>query len=355
MITYAVEKKIGINIGINDIRKGMKKVFTLIVILGITVSAMAQHGAMKFAGKASFSAMGVTIPVESDTLVYSGSDITVPEMVYNAMMSIPSFTIHGVSYSMNPQTRVVEFPEQDFSEVVEIKGSEYTLTGKLEAAYAHADNSFNLTMSFTGYGPPTHVYTYTIAGYYVKNYTDKMDMSVGTGSGALNYSTPSATYSVRIYPEDDTQKMDVQVQEYNVAGTVMGDMTVGMHVIKGLTYDSEKGGYYRNYSVDEVKAHIIAESGGSKTIDADYVLNNSNILVMLNEKNAVTSIIDFFTPGAMPMPITTTFPGQTTAVKKVEAAKAETTASEPAYNLMGQLVGEGAKGIVIIGGKKYLR
>ena len=329
----------------------MKKVFTLIVILGITVGAMAQHGALKFAGKASFSAMGVTIPVESDTLVYSGSDITVPEMVYNAMMSIPSFTIHGVSFSMNPQTRVVEFPEQDFSEVVEIKGSEYTLTGKLEAAYAHTDNSFNLTMSFTGYGPPSHVYSYTIAGYYVKDYTDKMDMSVG----ALNYSTPSATYSVRIYPEDDTQKMDVQVQEYSVAGTVMGDMTVGMHVIKGLTYDSEKGGYYRDYSADGVKAHITAEKDGSKTIDKDYVLNNSNILVVLNEKNAVTSIIDNFTPGAMPFPITTTFPGQTTAVKKVEAAKAETIANEPAYNLMGQPVGEGAKGIVIIGGKKYLR
>jgi len=327
----------------------MRKVFTLIVILGITVSAMAQqHGALKFAGKASFSAMGQTIPVESDTLVYSGSDITIPEMVYNAMMSIPSFTIHGVSFSMNPQTRVVEFPEQNFSEVVEIKGKNYTLTGKLEAAYDHAVNSFNLKMSFTGYGP--HEYTYTIAGYYVKNYTDKMDMSVGKGSGAYNYSTPSATYSVRIYPEDDTQKMDVQVQEYKVAGTVMGDMTVGVHVIKGLTYDSEKGGYYRDYSADEVKAHIT-----SKTLDADYVLNNSNILVKLTEKNAVTSIIDTFTPGDMPFPITTTFPGQTTAVKKVEAAKAETIANDAAYNLAGQRVGAGAKGIVIIGGKKYLR
>jgi hypothetical protein len=29
--------------------------------------------------------------------------------------------------------------------------------------------------------------------------------------------------------------------------------------------------------------------------------------------------------------------------------------SDVAYNLMGQPVGEGAKGIVIIGGKKYLR
>ena len=69
----------------------------------------------------------------------------------------------------------------------------------------------------------------------------------------------------------------------------------------------------------------------------------------------VFTLIVIFTPGAMPMPITTTFPGQTTAVKKVEAVKAEATANEPAYNLMGQPVGEGAKGIVIIGGKKYLR
>jgi hypothetical protein len=180
-------------------------------------------------------------------------------------------------------------------------------------------------------------------------------MTVGSGKATFTYSTPSATYSVRMYPEDETQKMDVQVQTYTVDNTVMGDMTVGMHIIKGLTYDSEKGGYYRDYSNDGVKSHIVAVKGGTKTIDSEYVLNNSNVLVTVNEKNAVTSIVDNFTPGAMPMPIMTTFPGKPTAVKMVEAAKAEASVNEPAYNLLGQPVGADAKGIVIIGGKKYFK
>lgn len=335
----------------------MKKVFTLIVILGMTISAMAQgHGAkaMQFVGKSSFSTMGVTVPVESDTLLYSGSDITIPAMVFNPSMSIPSFTIHGVTFSMNPATRVVEFPEQNFSETVEIKGNQYTLTGTLTAAYAHADNSFNLSMSFAGYGPPSHTYVYNIAGYYVKDYTDKLDMTVGTGVSAIDYSNPSVTYSVRTYPEDETTKLDVQVQTYTIDNTVMGDMTIGSYVVKGLTFDSEKGGYYRDYSADEVKSFIIAEKDGVKTINDEYVLTG-DMLVTLNEKNTVASIVDTFVPGRMPMPISTTFPGKPTAVKTVNAAKANASGDAPAYNLLGLPVGADAKGFVIIDGKKYFK
>ncbi|MBO6233827.1 MAG: hypothetical protein J6N43_00155, partial [Prevotella sp.] len=69
----------------------MKKIFTLIVILGITVSAMAQnHGAMNFVGTSTFYVVGMqeatTTQVENDrvvlTLTGEGSklaDIKIPD------------------------------------------------------------------------------------------------------------------------------------------------------------------------------------------------------------------------------------------------------------------------------------
>ena len=55
----------------------MKKIFTLLFALTAFVShSMAQHGPMKFVGKASFSVLTTTVNVESDILVYSGSDLS---------------------------------------------------------------------------------------------------------------------------------------------------------------------------------------------------------------------------------------------------------------------------------------
>ena len=80
----------------------MKKIFTLLFALVAFVSnSMAQHGAMKFAGKASFSVLTTTVNVESDTIVYAGSDFTIPSMTYDMgghEATIPSFTIKETTY-----------------------------------------------------------------------------------------------------------------------------------------------------------------------------------------------------------------------------------------------------------------
>ncbi len=90
---------------------------TLFIFLICIVShSMAQHGAMKFVGKASFSVLTTTVNVESDTLVYSGSDFTIPSMTYNMSgyeTTIPSFTIKETSYEGGYTG--VTWNEQDFT------------------------------------------------------------------------------------------------------------------------------------------------------------------------------------------------------------------------------------------------
>ena len=59
----------------------MKKIFALLFLTTAVLTATAQgagHAAMKFSGKSTIEAPGVTIPLETDTVMYSGQEMTVP-------------------------------------------------------------------------------------------------------------------------------------------------------------------------------------------------------------------------------------------------------------------------------------
>ena len=99
----------------------MKKIFTLFLALAasvLTSVAQGQHGAMRFAGKSAFSVATVTVPVESDTIIYepasqSTANITIPAMSYQMGQkteTIPSFVIHDVTFSMDMSTMTATPP-----------------------------------------------------------------------------------------------------------------------------------------------------------------------------------------------------------------------------------------------------
>ncbi len=184
-------------------------------------------------------------------------------------------------------------------------------------------------------------------GSGVKPYTDGLDVVVG---GKFAYSTSEdVTYNIRTYEEDGTAKMDVEVPAYTLDSTVIGNLSIGTYTVKGLTYDSEKGGYYRDYKDDGL---TMVFSNGDK-INGDYTFSVGSILVILKD-DLSASIVNTFQPGAMPFPIVSTFPGATaTAITGIKDGGAKTAGGT--YNLTGLKVTPGARGIVIEGGKKYLR
>ena len=102
----------------------MKKIFALLFLTTAVLSAMAQsgHAPMKFSGKSTIEVGGSTVAtLVSDTVMYSGSDITLPEMRYGNFV-IPSFTIHNTDFSMDMSTMTVTFPEQQFTETITVDG-----------------------------------------------------------------------------------------------------------------------------------------------------------------------------------------------------------------------------------------
>lgn len=76
----------------------------------------------------------------------------------------------------------------------------------------------------------------------------------------------------------------------------MGNLTLGTYTVKGLTYDEEKGGFYRDYKNDGLSFHFTAEQNGNKTMDGDYEFNaqkDNNILVKYNGSK-ITDIVNTF-------------------------------------------------------------
>lgn len=333
----------------------MKKIFTLLFAMMMAMNMNAQmHGAMSFAGASSMDVSTMHLENASDTVKFelagmTAGNITLPAM--EGMMTIPSFTIENVAFAMGAN-HVVTMADQTFTSKVTVNGEEKTITGSsLTGTYDMADNSLTIKAVFQ-YGKMPLPMTYQVKAYYVKAVTSAITVSVG---GMYNYDNESVTYNVRKYKDGDVEKVDVEIPTYQLAGTVMGNLTLGTYTVKGLTYDEEKGGYYRDYKDDGLKFHFTAEQGGKKTMDNDYEFNSAkanNILVKYTGNN-VTDIVNNFQMGAMPFGITSAFKEVTSGISHVNGAAASVKNDGKMYNLQGQQVGENYKGVVIVNGKKF--
>lgn len=338
----------------------MKKFFTLLAALFMATTMMGQmHGPMKFVGASNMSVSSTSNDNPSDTILFEMADmatghITLPAM--KGMQTIPSFTIRDLKFSMGAD-HVITFAQQPFSSSVTVGGEEKAITGtSFSGTYNMADHALSLTAVFK-YGKMPLEMTYTIKSYYVKAVSGGISVSVG---GAYTYDNKSVTYQVRKYMDGNVEKVDVEVPTYALEGTIMGDLTLGSYVVKGLTYDETRGGFYRDYKGDGLSFHFTAMQGGMKTMDGDYAFNSerdNNILVKYDGSN-VESIINTFQMGAMPFGIVSTFQVEATAIDGVTADdsfRATRAYDGKAYNLAGQRVSDYTKGVVIINGKKYLK
>ncbi len=149
----------------------MKKILSLFAGVMMCAATMAQHtGPMAFAGPSRFGveAMDAWQDNECDTvrLQLNGTtdaDIIMPAMTYTVMgLTIPSYTIHGATFSYDTTTRNVVFDEQTYSETIMVSDVEKKITGySLTASYSHSDKTFSLSTRLSYGNMPVQV-TYII-------------------------------------------------------------------------------------------------------------------------------------------------------------------------------------------------
>ena len=335
----------------------MKKFFTLVFATMLAGNMMAQmHGALTFAGASTMSVLNQDTENASDTVKFemasmSTGNITLPAME-GGMAPIPSFTIKNVAFTMGGN-HVITMADQAFTSKVTVDGVEKNITGSsISGTYNMADNSLTLKAVFQ-YGAMPFAMTYNIKSYYVKAVTSAINVNVG---GMFPYANEGVTYNVRKYMDGDVQKVDVEVPTYTLDNTLMGNLTLGTYTVKGLVYDEEKGGFYRDYKKDGLSFHFTAEQNGNKTMDGDYEFNaekDNNILVKYNGSK-ITDIVNTFQMGAMPFSIVTSFNSAATGISSVKNDVQKKNDGKM-YNLNGQVVSESYKGVVIVNGKKYFK
>jgi len=177
-------------------------------------------------------------------------------------------------------------------------------------------------------------------------YTGGISVMVGGSYGP--YTNASVTH-VLTTEADGT--ITLTIPEYTLAATVMGDLTLGQYTVSNLAYDETRGGYYRDYTNDDLTMHFRAESNGVATLDKDYTFEQKggNVLVTLADDGTVT-VVNSFQPGVMPFSIVSTFVGQPTA-GSLSQLSGETDAEVPAYDLWGRPVSASYCGLRILGRK----
>ena len=334
----------------------MKKFFTLVFATMLAGNMMAQmHGALTFAGASTMSVLTQNTENASDTVKFemasmSAGNITLPAM--KGMATIPSFTIKNVAFTKG-ENHVITMADQAFTSKVTVDGVEKNITGSsISGTYNMADNSLTLKAVFQ-YGAMPFAMTYNIKSYYVKAVTSAINVNVG---GMFPYANEGVTYNVRKYMDGDVQKVDVEVPTYTLDNTLMGNLTLGTYTVKGLVYDEEKGGFYRDYKNDGLSFHFTAEQNGNKAMDGDFEFNSAkdnNILVKYNGSK-ITDIVNTFQMGAMPFGIVSSFSSATTGISSVKNDVQKKNDGKM-YNLNGQVVSESYKGVVIVNGKKYFK
>lgn len=334
----------------------MKKFFTLVFATMLAGNMMAQmHGALTFAGASTMNVLNQDTENASDTVKFemasmSAGNITLPAM--KGMKTIPSFTIKNVAFTMGGN-HVITMADQAFTSKVTVDGVEKNITGSsISGTYNMADNSLTLKAVFQ-YGAMPFAMTYNIKSYYVKAVTSAINVNVG---GMFPYANEGVTYNVRKYMDGDVQKVDVEVPTYTLDNTLMGNLTLGTYTVKGLTYDEEKGGFYRDYKEDGLSFHFTAEQNGNKIMDGDFEFNSAkdnNILVKY-DGSKITDIVNTFQMGAMPFGIVSSFNSAATGISSVKNDVQKKNDGKM-YNLNGQVVSESYKGVVIVNGKKYFK
>lgn len=334
----------------------MKKFFTLVFATMLAGNMMAQmHGALTFAGASTMNVLNQDTENASDTVKFemasmSAGNITLPAM--KGMKTIPSFTIKNVAFTMGGN-HVITMADQAFTSKVTVDGVEKNITGSsISGTYNMADNSLTLKAVFQ-YGAMPFPMTYNIKSYYVKAVTSAITVNVG---GMFPYANEGVTYNVRKYMDGDVQKVDVEIPTYKLDNTLMGNLTLGTYTVKGLTYDEEKGGFYRDYKNDGLSFHFTAEKDGNKSMDGEYGFNtakDNNILVKY-DGSKITDIVNTFQMGAMPFGIVSSFNSAATGISSVKNDVQKKNDGKM-YNLNGQVVSESYKGVVIVNGKKYFK
>lgn len=136
------------------------------------------------------------------------------------------------------------------------------------------------------------------------------DTFAGTYSGMNDVSINNQwTYSTGIdyvITANQDGTINLQVPEYTLTGTVMGDMTIGAYTVSNIAYDEASKSFVRDYSQDGISLHVKAVKDGKTSLDGDYTMGEG-CNVVIEKTDEGLRVVNAFKMGSMPFLIVATF------------------------------------------------
>lgn len=139
----------------------------------------------------------------------------------------------------------------------------------------------------------------TIADTFAGTYSGMNDVSI---NNQWTYST-GIDYVITAN-QDGT--INLQVPEYTLTSTVMGDMTIGAYTVSNIAYDEASKSFVRDYSQDGISLHVKAVKDGKTSLDGDYTMGEG-CNVEIEKTDQGLKVVNAFKMGAMPFLIVATF------------------------------------------------
>lgn len=121
----------------------------------------------------------------------------------------------------------------------------------------------------------------------------------------FTYTSGDSTYNIQ---EEADGTLTVNVPEFSLAGTVMGDLTLGAYTVKGLTFDETAGTWGKNYGDDGLTMTFKAMQNGTATMDNVYPFKTGSEITLAKSETGIT-ITNKFQIGNMPFELVVTFDG----------------------------------------------
>lgn len=189
-------------------------------------------------------------------------------------------------------------------------------TGTLEMPGQHGREaqSYEATMS----GPMTKITISVPSVMGGTNITWNYGTRVGgtfTGTNNVNvgdtydYSAENVAQTVTVNADGS---VNLTVSQYQLSGTVMGDLTLGQYTISNIPFNQQKNGYYKEYADGNLKVHFKAVKDGTTTYDSDFLFNNQDgapTSIFIKPSETGITVENKFWLGRMPFLITAVMNG----------------------------------------------
>ena len=137
--------------------------------------------------------------------------------------------------------------------------------------------------------------------------------AAGTFSGTNTVTVGGEwTYTADIDYEITTNEngtININLPEYTLEGTQMGDLTLGAYTISNIPYSEKQQAFYAIYGgSDTIKEHIKAVRNGVTTMDGDYTFSPDSY-ISIEVTSGGIKVTNSFSFGNMPLNIVTNFEG----------------------------------------------